>query len=275
MRAFRNFIFMGCLAGSAAAFSLSLRAAAEEAPAPEKIKAAAPDFSAEFAKVRSLKEKGQYQEAVQIDEKLLRSGKLSRAQRRKIRREYEKLNEKLLFSRAQVPGTTSHTVLEGDSLYTIAKKYGTTSALIRRLNNLEKETIYPGMKLKVVSAPFSIRVDKSSNTLRLFLEDRPIKTYAVATGKGGSTPSGEFTITTKLKDPVWYKPGAVVEPGTPENHLGTRWLGFDEVGYGIHGTTEPKLIGRQVSHGCVRMKNGDVEELYDMIPQGTKVAVTD
>jgi len=225
-------------------------------------------------KISTLKEKGQYQEAAQMDEKLLKSGKLPRAQRKRIRREYEKLNEKLMFSRTITPESTLHTVVEGESLYTIARKYGTTSALIRRMNGLEKETIYPGMKLKVVTGTFFIRVDKSQNTLRLFLNDKPMKTYQVATGRDNSTPTGDFTVVTKLKNPTWYKPGAVIEPGSPDNHLGTRWLGFDQPGYGIHGTTQPKLIGQQVSHGCVRMLNEDVEELYDIVPQGIKGTIT-
>ena len=67
----------------------------------------------------------------------------------------------------------------------------------------------------------------------------------------------------------------MIESGSPENSLGTRWLGFDKKGYGIHGTVEPETIGQQVSQGCVRMLNEDVEELYDLLPRGTRVTVQD
>ena len=52
-------------------------------------------------------------------------------------------------------------------------------------------------------------------------------------------------------------------------------MGFDMEGYGIHGTIHPDQIGQPVSAGCVRMLNTDVEELYDLIPEGTKVSIVD
>ena len=76
-----------------------------------------------------------------------------------------------------------------------------------------------------------------------------------------------------MENPVWYHKGEIVPPGTPDNFLGTRWLGFDLPQYGIHGTVEPQLIGQSVSHGCVRMHNEDVEELFTYIPYGTKVKI--
>jgi lipoprotein-anchoring transpeptidase ErfK/SrfK len=120
---------------------------------------------------------------------------------------------------------------------------------------------------------FDIYIDKSDNFLMVKNGEQVVKTYPISTGKDNSTPEGQFTITTKMEDPVWFKKGEVVPPGTPENHLGTRWLGFDLPQYGIHGTVEPHLIGQSVSHGCVRMRNEDVEELFVYIPYGTKVRI--
>lgn len=54
--------------------------------------------------------------------------------------------------------------------------------------------------------------------------------------------------------------------------LGTRRLNLGD-GYGIHGTNEPSSIGRSVSHGCVRLRNEDIEKLYDMVPVGTPVYI--
>ena len=234
-------------------------------------------FHQTLKEIKHFKQRGQYLEASEKYALILDEIRLSTADRKKLTEDFEKLNTKLLLSRTINPGTELYTVAEGDALRTIAKKYhGTTVAMLRRMNGLTKDVIYPDMKLKVISGEFYVRVDKSTNTLRLFLDETPIKTYLVATGKNNGTPTGEFTITDKIVDPTWYKPaGGVVEPGSPDNHLGTRWLGFDMSGYGIHGTTEPRLIGKQVSHGCVRMRNEDVEELYDILPQGTKVAITD
>ena len=94
-----------------------------------------------------------------------------------------------------------------------------------------------------------------------------------ATGKDNATPAGSFKIVSKLKNPTWFKTGAVIPPDSPQNILGSRWMGFDREGYGIHGTTEPRSLGKQVTLGCVRMNNEEVKELYDIIPVGAEVTV--
>jgi len=111
--------------------------------------------------------------------------------------------------------------------------------------------------------------------LILKVNDEALKVYYVSTGKDNSTPVGDFTITSKLVDPVWFNKGVVVPPDSPQNVLGSRWLGFNLSGYGIHGTVDPDMIGRQVTAGCVRLRNEEVEELYDMLPMGTKVTIVD
>lgn len=168
-----------------------------------------------------------------------------------------------------------HTVQPGDTLYEIAQKYKTTVEFLMISNALKDAVIYPDMKLKVIAGTFSVQVDKSDNILTLFLNGQPVKHYRVATGAGDSTPAGEFRIVNKLENPTWFKAGAIVPPGSPENLLGTRWLGFDKPGYGIHGTKEPESIGQYVSHGCVRLLNEEVEELYNLLPAGTQATITD
>jgi len=78
-----------------------------------------------------------------------------------------------------------------------------------------------------------------------------------------------------MEDPVWYKEGAIVPAESPENILGSRWLGLSEKGYGIHGTVDPDSVGQQATQGCVRMLNADVEELYAIIPVGTQVTTVE
>ena len=170
---------------------------------------------------------------------------------------------------------TVYTVKAGDVLYKIAQKYHTTPELISRTNGLKDDLIRPGMKLKISKATYSILVDKSDNVLTLLADGEPFKTYRVATGKNNSTPVGTFEIVNKLKNPTWYKTGAVLPPGSPDNILGSRWLGFSLKSYGIHGTTLPGTIGTQASEGCIRMLNSDVEELYDFVPPHTAVTVRD
>ncbi len=185
------------------------------------------------------------------------------------------INIKLLFSPALTPKSVLYEIKPGDNLTKIAKEFKTTPDLIRRSNHLRDDIINPGRKIKVWKAPFSILVDKSQNILILKSDEEIIKTYIVSTGKDNSTPVGSFKITSKLVNPTWFKTGAVVPAGSPENILGTRWLGIDKPSYGIHGTTDPQSLGRQVTQGCVRMANSDVEELYTIVPNGTEVVIGD
>ncbi|MFA5117843.1 MAG: L,D-transpeptidase family protein [Candidatus Omnitrophota bacterium] len=188
----------------------------------------------------------------------------------------EELNIKLLFSPTLIPErTATYEIKPGDALIKIAKEFKTTTELIMRSNNLTSDKIIPGKKLKVWTVPFTIFVDKSQNILLLKTEDEIIKSYVVSTGLNNSTPVGTFKIINKLPNPTWFKAGAVVAPGSPENVLGTRWLGFNMAGYGIHGTVEPEKLGQQVTQGCVRMLNADVEELYAIVPVDTEVTIVD
>jgi len=101
--------------------------------------------------------------------------------------------------------------------------------------------------------------------------DRVVRVFGTAVGAPNSpSPSGTFQIVNHIPDPTWYTKGKVVAPG-PANPLGTRWMGLSLKGYGIHGTNSPKSIGRNVSHGCIRMKNGDVEALFEMVAVGDVV----
>jgi len=185
------------------------------------------------------------------------------------------LNMKLLFSQRPMPYSRIYEVKPGDTLGKIARKFGTTVDLIMKSNRLKSDLIRPGQRFKISTAKYSILVDKSQNTLTLSSNDEVLKVYRVSTGIDSSTPVGAFKVTVKLIDPTWYKAGAVVLPGSPKNILGTRWLGISLQGYGIHGTTDPATIGQQVTAGCVRMLNKDVEELYAIVPTGTDVTVVD
>ena len=120
-----------------------------------------------------------------------------------------------------------------------------------------------------------VLVDKSLNQLLLKQDGQFFKLYRVATGENNSTPVGTFKIITKLPNPVWYKQGAAVPPGSPDNVLGTRWMGIEKAGYGIHGSVDPSGIGKQVTAGCVRLNNPEVEELFAIVPMGTEVTIVD
>jgi L,D-transpeptidase ErfK/SrfK len=104
----------------------------------------------------------------------------------------------------------------------------------------------------------------------LVVDGRVVKVYSVAVGKQSTpSPAGTFQVTSRIVKPTWYHHGEIVRPG-PANPLGTRWLGLSR-GYGIHGTNAPSSIGKPESHGCIRMRNRDVEELFEMVQVGDEV----
>ncbi|MBI2094445.1 MAG: L,D-transpeptidase family protein [Candidatus Omnitrophica bacterium] len=184
-------------------------------------------------------------------------------------------NITLLFSPIVTEMDATHEVKPGDTLGKIANMNKTTVEFLKRANNLKSDVIRPNQRLKVPKGRFNIVVDKSLNQLLLTQENQFVKIYPVATGKENSTPVGTFKIVTRIPNPVWYKQGAVVPPESPENILGTRWLGIEKEGYGIHGSVDPDAIGQQVTAGCVRMNNSDVEELFDIVAVGTEVTIVD
>jgi hypothetical protein len=116
-----------------------------------------------------------------------------------------------------------------------------------------------------------IVVSLQDRKLALVEDGQVKKIYTVAVGKP-STPSpvGTFTIQRRVMNPVYHHNGRTVEPG-PQNPVGTRWMGLSLKGYGIHGTNEPKSIGKAASHGCIRMAKVDLEELYAQVQVGDTV----
>jgi lipoprotein-anchoring transpeptidase ErfK/SrfK len=180
-----------------------------------------------------------------------------------------------VFSKGADANSLIHEVKPGQNLTFISKKYKVTVDLIKKINQLSSDRLMPGMKLKIPTFVFSLVIDKSQNSLVLKGGEEVLKIYPCSTGENNSTPVGVFKIKDKLVNPTWYKAGTVVPFGSPKNVLVTRWMGFTKAGYGIHGTTEPEKIGRQVTAGCVRLRNEDVEELYALIPVGTEATLVD
>ncbi len=230
--------------------------------------------SGEIAKIQALEKKGDELTARRMYKSLF--SRLSGVKDIEIVREkIEDLNIKILFSKMIDDKSILYKVKRGDSLGKIAKEFNTTTELIKKANSLKSSVIYAKQKLKVPKIKFSVLVDKSDNTLFLKADGEVFKTYVVSTGKNNSTPVGDFKIVTKIKNPAWFRKdvGAVVSPGSADNILGTRWMGLDIQGYGIHGTVAPDDLGKQITAGCIRMDNKDVEELFSILPRGTEVKI--
>jgi lipoprotein-anchoring transpeptidase ErfK/SrfK len=211
-------------------------------------------------------------QAYQSLEALYRKVKLpKKADRIQKKRDGEKQFLELL-----VPSDDSYyelyEVKKGDSYVRLSYRYSVSEEWIRLAN--ESKPLIIGDKIKLPKLKYEFIVDKDKKTLTWMRGREKIKTYPISTGKTGSdTPEGEFKIISKVKNPIWYQMNQTYPPDSPENLLGTRWMGIDRKGYGIHGTRHPTTIGTAASHGCVRMFNRDVEELFRWTPFGTKVVI--
>lgn len=136
--------------------------------------------------------------------------------------------------------------------------------------------IWPLGPNPIAGDPYII-INKQTNELAFINKGDIQQVYPVATGVFSNlTPEGSFTVLVKAADPYYRRKN--IKGGSPDNPLGTRWIGFDAEGtdgriYGIHGTNNELSIGKYVSNGCIRMRNKNVEELYNRIPLGTKVFI--
>lgn len=149
----------------------------------------------------------------------------------------------------------------------------------------QRQTVYyPSQE-----APGTIIINPAAKHLFFVTGDNTAIRYGIAVGAAGFQWSGEALITDRKQWPTWTPPKEMIErkpelakwekgqPGGPTNPLGARALylttnGVD-YGYRIHGTPEWSSIGRNASSGCIRMINQDVMDLYNRVPDGSKVIV--
>ena len=121
-------------------------------------------------------------------------------------------------------------------------------------------------------------VDLSDRQLAFYQPNERVQTYPIAVGKAGwETPLGEFTVTDKDPSPLWQHPlTKELVPAGANSPLGSRWIGFWSDGIhqiGFHGTNQAQSIGQAISHGCIRLYDADIQELYGQVALGTPVIV--
>jgi hypothetical protein len=160
-----------------------------------------------------------------------------------------------------------------------------TSAIVGRLLRNSRAPVslrLRAVKPAVTRASFGsiVVIRRGSKTLSLYHGMRLRRTFGVATGTSSyPTPLGRFDIVTMQRNPWWYPPDSdwaqgldPVPPG-PGNPLGTRWMGISAPGVGIHGTPDAASIGYSASHGCIRMRISEAEQLFRLVSVGTPVFI--
>jgi lipoprotein-anchoring transpeptidase ErfK/SrfK len=122
-------------------------------------------------------------------------------------------------------------------------------------------------------APWTVLVSIPDRELVVLVNGIAVAGFPIAVGADDSpSPTGEFTIVSRVSNPTYYHEGVVI-PAGKGNPVGTRWVGLSQKGYGIHGTNAPNSIGRAASHGCIRLRNRDMEKLFGMLRVGDVVQI--
>lgn len=212
-------------------------------------------------------------------------GGLSPSDEAKVRQALAQLADETIFSRTRIlendPLVERYIVKRGDRLAHIARRHDISTAFLASLNNIaDPDHIRLGASMKVVHGPFNACVAKNHHLMHVYLQDVYVKTFRVALGTNGGTPTGVWKVINHLENPDWIDPeGKRWHANDPNNPLGEFWIGLDGIegeavgrtGFGIHGTIEPETIGQDVSLGCVRLVADDIALLYKLLVPGESI----
>jgi lipoprotein-anchoring transpeptidase ErfK/SrfK len=173
----------------------------------------------------------------------------------------------------------------------LAERFHVSEELLSALNPGQKfdaagaTIVAPDVASETTTARAArLEVDKTRETVKVFDKDNNLVAFYPATvgSEEKPSPSGTFKVTGVSDNPTYhYNPKYhfkgvdstkpfTIKPG-PNNPVGTRWIGLNGEGYGIHGTANPANVSKADSHGCVRLTNWDVERLALLVRKGTPV----
>jgi len=207
------------------------------------------------------------------------------AQRIVIKRKLSELSNEWLFSRsvfAQDRLCSRYKVEPGDLLSSIASRHKVPWQILMDINKIKRpELLKAGEMIKVVNGPFHVRVQLSTFTMDVYLQDTYVCSYTVGVGRPGrETPTGMWRVKPggKLISPNWTDPDTykTYRSSDPDYPLGSRWIALEGLsgdaegrrGFAIHGTKKAEEIGTAGSRGCIRLYNGDVVRVYNMLTAG-------
>ncbi len=276
---------------SAAAFTSAINSpGTPTTPAPMPTVSAQPLVDAK-AKLDA----SQLLEARRILNAALATGKLSAADTAGAKQMLNTINAQVVFSKRPFPEdefAVIYTVKSGDRLQKIAAEHEVTSDLICRINGIsDPRKVRAGQSIKILQGPVCAVVSKSGFTIELYLNSPGDKgsvyltSFPVGLGKDDSTPKGTWMVEphNKIKKPTYYSPRGegVIAADDPANPLGGYWIGLtgieghalDKKSYGIHGTIHPESIGKMESMGCIRLKNEDIGQVFDLLVEGKSLVV--
>jgi lipoprotein-anchoring transpeptidase ErfK/SrfK len=218
---------------------------------------------------------------------------MNNVQQALLKKRLSELADKWLFSRTvypQDPLCGNYQVMEGELLKQISGENKVPWEILQEINNISRpELLKSGSRIKVIHGPFHAKVSRSTFTMDVYLQRTVVRSFAVGLGQEGKeTPTGLWSVKQggKLIKPPWSDPdtGKLLHYGDQGYALGSRWIALEglkgnakgRTGFGIHGTIEPETIGTKSSRGCIRLHNGDVIKVYNLLsPVHSLVRIVD
>jgi lipoprotein-anchoring transpeptidase ErfK/SrfK len=173
----------------------------------------------------------------------------------------------------------------GDTFDRIARRNKVPYQFLCKLNpSADPHRLLEGQKIKLVKGPIHLKVIKHDLMMYVFIQDTIFAKYEVCLGKNGKTPEGKWIAEDRIRRPVYVDPdtGETFSSNDPKNPTGGFWvrlLGVEggavgKTGFGIHGTTEPETIGKFMSKGCIRLRNAEMAQVFDMLTPGVTEVYT-
>lgn len=202
-----------------------------------------------------------------------------------VKKQLTDLSSQWLFTKTIQLGDdlcTSYKVQSGELLAQIAARHKIPYKLIMSINNIPSErALRADQIIKVINGPFHVIVYKSAYVMDLYLQNVYIRSFKIGIGKEGhETPVGLWQVKVggKMIKPTWTDPetGKTYHAEDPDYPLGSGWIALDGIdtrtrgiqGIAIHGTNDESTIGTKSSRGCMRLYNGELMEVYDMLEPG-------
>jgi L,D-transpeptidase ErfK/SrfK len=199
--------------------------------------------------------------------------------------------EKLGLSSHLAGGQFAYKVVKGDSLTSVAARFGVELAILAANNGLPKSSLLrEGQLLRIDnrhvvprSGTDGILINIPQRMLFYLSDNKLVGAYPLGLGRPDwPTPTGRFTVVSKEQDPIWDVPKSIQEemrregkevqtqvPSCPQNPLGKHWIATSIPAYGIHGTNAPTSIYQFRTHGCIRLHPDDIANLFERVRPGT------
>ncbi|MFA5864681.1 MAG: L,D-transpeptidase family protein [Phycisphaerae bacterium] len=183
------------------------------------------------------------------------------------------------------PVCQAYRIDAGDTLVRLAKKNKVPYQFLCKINQIiDPRRLMEGQQIKLPKGPIHLKVIKHELMLYVFLQDVLFAKYDVCLGKDGKTPDGKWLVEDRIRRPVYVDPDTkqIFGPNDPNNPTGGFWIrlkGLDgdavgKTGFGVHGTNEPDSVKKFLSKGCIRLRNEDMAQVFDLLTPGSSQVYT-